>query len=165
MENNNILIQKAGSGDLKEILALQKLAFQTEAEAHGNYDIQPLKQTYESICADFETYTFLKATVDDRIIGSVKSKMNDGIVWVGKLIVSPDFRRKGLGKQLLKEIEKLYPDAIRFQLFTAASSIHNIRLYESVGYKLIGEFTDNEQAGLILVEMAKEKNKNPIVPA
>lgn len=160
MNNHNIRIEKAAFNDLKEILSLQKLAFQTEAEAHGNYDIQPLKQTYESICEDFETYTFLKATIANRIIASVKSRINEGTVWVGKLIVSPDFRRKGLGKQLLKEVEKLYPEAIRFQLFTAASSIHNIRLYESVGYKLIGEFTDDEQAGLILVEMAKEKTGN-----
>jgi len=157
--HNNLSILKATYNDLKEILLLQKLAFQTEAEAHGNYDIEPLKQTYESICEDFKTYTFLKITLNDRIIASVKSKINEGTVWVGKLIVSPNFRRKGLGKQLLNEVEKLYPEARRFQLFTAASSIHNIRLYESVGYKVIGEFTDDKQAELIMVEMAKEKTQ------
>lgn len=160
MNTNNIIIEKACFNDLKEILSLQKLAFQTEAESHGNYDIEPLKQTYESICEDFATYTFLKITLDNRIIASVKSRINEGTVWVGKLIVSPDFRRKGLGKKLLHEVEKLYPEAERFQLFTAASSIHNIRLYESVGYKIIGEFTDDKQAELILVEMAKEKTEN-----
>jgi len=155
MSNNNLRIEKAEFDDLKEILALQKLAFQTEAEAHGNYDIEPLKQTYESICADFSTYTFLKVTQNNRIIGSVKSRIKDGTVWVGKLIVSPDFRKKGLGKQLLNEVEKRYPDAERFQLFTAASSIHNIRLYESVGYTITGEFTDDKQAELVMVEMVK----------
>lgn len=153
---HNVWIAKAGFEDLKEILALQKEAFRTEAELHGNYDIEPLKQTYESISRDFDTYTFLKVTFENRIIGSVKSRSDKGTVWVGKLIVSPAFRRKGLGKMLLAEVEKLHPDATRFLLFTAASSIQNIRLYESVGYKVTREFTDEKQAGLILVEMTKE---------
>jgi len=156
-KNIDMLIQRALQEDLAEILQLQKHAFLTEAESHGNYDIKPLKQTYESILADFSTHSFLKAIVDNKIIGSVKYRNLNDIVWIGKLIVDREFRGQGLGKRLLTEVERLNPDNTKFQLFTAASSSWNIHLYESVGYRICREFTDDRQAGIVMVEMLKIK--------
>ncbi len=155
MEKENINISAAGIADLEEILRLQKQAFITEAESHGNYDIEPLRQTYESILSDFDTCLFLKAVSGGKIIGSVKYKVLDDRVWIGKLIVDPGYRRRGLGRRLLAEVEKANPDAKKFQLFTAASSTHNIHLYESVGYKVCRQYQDDEQAGFLMVEMEK----------
>ncbi len=152
---NEINISTANREDLKEILHLQKQAFITEAEAHGNYDIEPLKQTYESILSDFDSCTFLKAVSGGKIIASVKYRILDDRVWIGKLIVNINFRRQGLGRRLLEEVEKANPKAKKFQLFTAASSTHNIRLYESVGYKLCRQYQDDEQDGFLMVEMEK----------
>jgi len=149
------IITKAKIDDLEEILKLQKRAFITEAQMHGNYDIEPLKQTYESILSDFDTHSFLKALYEDKIIGSIKYRNSDGMVWVGKLIVDPLFRRKGLGRRLLLEVENDNPDASAFRLFTAASSIQNIRLYESVGYSICNEYEDESQSNLLMVEMTK----------
>lgn len=151
----NVIIERAGLQDLKEILQLQKKAFITEAELHGNYNIEPLKQTYDSILSDFEKYSFLKAVNGNVIIGSVKFRVINHIVWVGKLIVDPLFRKQGLGRKLLLEVEKINPEAVKFQLFTAASSIQNIRLYEAVGYVVCGKYKDENQAGLEMVEMIK----------
>ncbi len=151
----NIIIKPARLEDLEEILRLQKKAFLTEAEWHGNYDIEPLKQTYDSILSDFTTHSFLKAVHEDKIIGSIKYRVLDDRVWLGKLIVDINYRKQGLGKRLLTEVERINPEATNFQLFTAASSIHNIRLYESVGYKVCGEYKDDSQADLVLVEMVK----------
>lgn len=150
------MIIKAEFEDLNEILNLQKRAFLSEAESHGNYDIEPLRQTYESITSDFEIYTFLKAVHNGKIVGSIKFRTNGNTVWVGKLMVSPDHRKQGLGRRLLLEVEALNPTASRFQLFTAASSLNNVRLYESVGYQLVRQFDDETQAGMSFVEMIKE---------
>ncbi|MDR2037334.1 MAG: GNAT family N-acetyltransferase [Bacteroidales bacterium] len=155
MKNEHIHISIASLEDLSEILHLQKRAFRTEAESHGNYDIEPLKQTYESILSDFTNYTFLKAMYDGKIIGSVKYRMLDDRVWIGKLIVDTDYRRQGLGRKLLTEVENVNPEAKKFQLFTAASSIHNIRLYESVGYQVCRQYQDETQSDLPMVEMVK----------
>ncbi len=163
-------ITVAGAEDAAEILDLQKRAFVTEAQAHGNWDIEPLRQTLEGVVADFESHTFLKAVeVGDggdggdggafgsvgRIVGSVKFRVLDDRVWVGKLIVDIGCRGRGLGRRLLAEVEALNPGAARFQLFTAASSGHNIRLYESVGYRVVREFGDPAQDGFTMVEMIK----------
>ncbi len=148
----NEIITVAGVEDAAEILDLQKRAFVTEAQAHGNSDIEPLRQTLDGVVADFGSHTFLKAVEagdggdggafgsEGQIVGSVKFRAMDDRVWVGKLIVDIDCRGRGLGRRLLAEVEALNPGAARFQLFTAASSDHNIRLYESVGYRVVREF-------------------------
>ncbi len=156
MSNKEIEITAAREEDLGEILDLQKRAFVTEVLSHGNHDIEPLKQTYEGISADFATHKFLKAMRDGRIVGSVKFRVSDDRVWLGKLIVDIDYRGRGLGRRLLTEVERHNPNAARFQLFTAASSSHNIRLYESAGYRVVREFPDPEQDGFPMVEMIKE---------
>lgn len=157
MTNENIEITVAQIRDLAEILDLQKRAFVTEAEAHGNYDIEPLRQTYDSIVTDFASHTFLKAVCGGVIVGSVKYRAMNESVWVGRLIVDIARRGRGLGKRLLSEVERLNPDATRFVLFTAALSIHNIQLYESVGYRVTRQYIDEGQEGFPMVEMIKEK--------
>jgi len=56
-----ITIKKAEQKDLKEILALQYLAYQSEAKLFGSMDIPPLKQTIEEVCDEYEKGTVLKA--------------------------------------------------------------------------------------------------------
>ena len=149
-------ITAAGEDDAAGILDLQKRAFVTEALAHGKWDIEPLRQTLDEVVADFATHTFLKAVNGDgAIIGSVKYRIFEDRVWVGKLIVDIACRGRGVGRRLLAEVEKHNPAAGRFQLFTAASSDHNIRLYESVGYRVVREFCDPVQDGFTMVEMIK----------
>lgn len=154
MTNETIFV--AGAEDAAEILGLQKRAFVTEAQAHGKWDIEPLRQTLDEVVADFGSHTFLKAVDGDgKIVGSVKFRELDDRVWVGKLIVDTACRGRGLGRRLLARVEQLNPHAARFQLFTAASSGHNIRLYESVGYRVVREFSDPAQEGFVMVEMCK----------
>ncbi|HCC52404.1 MAG TPA: GNAT family N-acetyltransferase, partial [Porphyromonadaceae bacterium] len=105
MEKEKVSISIAGIADLKDILHLQKQAFITEAESHGNYDIEPLRQTYESILSDFNSCLFLKAVSGGKIIGSVKYKALDDRVWIGKLMVDTGYRGQGLGRRLLAEVE------------------------------------------------------------
>ena len=66
------MIEKAQKEDLKEILELQYLAYQSEAKLFGDMDIPPLKQTIEEVGEEFAKGTVLKV-VDDSgdIIGSV----------------------------------------------------------------------------------------------
>ncbi|MYT24140.1 GNAT family N-acetyltransferase, partial [Streptomyces sp. SID7760] len=44
----SVTISAAAAGDTEQILKLQYLAFQREAELYGNYRIQPLTQTLDS---------------------------------------------------------------------------------------------------------------------
>jgi len=61
-------IEIAVSDDLGKILALQKIAYRSEAELVGDFTIQPLMQTIEEIREEFKTSLFLKCVDEDREI-------------------------------------------------------------------------------------------------
>lgn len=129
-----MMIEQATAHDLDEILALQKLAFQNEAQRYNDYTLPPLTQTLEGIRADFERMVFLKASVDGRIVGSVRAYAEDGTCHIGRLVVHPDFQRRGIGCQLMCEIERRFAQVQRFELFTGHASTPALRLYEGLGY-------------------------------
>jgi ribosomal protein S18 acetylase RimI-like enzyme len=152
----NIKITKAEYNDLNDILALQKIAFLSEAEFYNDYTIEPLTQSLDSIHTDFEDYIFLKALCGNEIIGSVKARETGDFCYVGRLIVKPEFQNKGVGKKLLAEIEREFTATKQYLLFTESKSIKNIKLYESVGYKTREEFIDERNPNLIFIKMIKE---------
>ena len=56
-----MIIEKATVSDAEELLALQKLAYRSEAEIYNDFSIPPLIQTLESMEEDFKNQLFLKA--------------------------------------------------------------------------------------------------------
>lgn len=147
-----ILIEKAQTEDLKEIIEFQYLAYQSEAKLFGNMDIPPLMQTIEEVCEEFEKGTILKIVDDSRdIIGSVSAYEENGTVYIGKLMVHPSMQKKGIGTNLLSEIEKQYPNH-RYELFTSTKSIGNIKLYERLGYRIFKEETITEELQFVYME-------------
>ena len=125
----------ATASDLPEILPLQYLAYQSEAALFGTKDIPPLRQTLDEVVKEFEEGTILKLVINSNlIIGSIRAKESDGTVYIGKLMVHPDYQKHGYGTMLLTEIEKHYPSK-RYELFTSTRSTNNIRLYQKNGYK------------------------------
>ncbi len=151
---NMVKIEKADRKDLEDILKLQYLAYQSEAALFGNKDIPPLKQTIDEVIEEYEQGLILKMVDDGMIIGSIRAREADGTVYIGKLMVHPDHRRKGYGRRLLEEIEGYYSGK-RYELFTSTKSINNIRLYQNSGYKEFNRriFKDD----LIFVYMEKNK--------
>ena len=147
-------IYKADYEDLPEILRLQQLAYQSEAALFGNQDIPPLKQTLDEVIEEYNNGIILKMVTENNIIiGSVRAKENNGTVYIGKLMVHPDYRGHGYGTKLLKEIERTFPRK-RYELFTSTRSMDNIQLYNKIGYKAFNQKTVNNE--LILVYMEKQ---------
>lgn len=129
-------ITRAKREDLRDILDLQYLAYQSEAEIYNDYNIPPLMQTLEDVEREFDKGVILKATdKSGKIIGSVRAVCENGSVYIGKLIVHPKRQRQGIGTALLSEIEAHYPDQ-RYELFTGSKSAGNIALYKRLGYKI-----------------------------
>ena len=147
-------IIKAELSDLKEILELQYLAYQSEAALFGNKDIPPLKQTIVELTEEYENGLILKMVSDDKIIGSVRAREKDGTAYIGKLMVHPDYRCKGYGSLLLSEIEKRFPGR-RYELFTSTRSEDNIRLYQKLGYEIFDRKEINDELVFVYLE------KNP----
>ena len=148
-------IKKAERSDLKEILQLQYIAYQSEADLFGSRDIPPLKQTLDEVIVEWNSGTILKMADNNTIIGSVRAKESGGTVYIGKLMVHPDYRHKGYGTMLLSEIEKCFPDK-RYELFTSTRSLDNIRLYQKLGYTIFARKVVNDELEFVYMEKWKE---------
>lgn len=147
-----ITIEKAQDNDLQEILALQYIAYQSEARLFNSMDIPPLKQTIDEVRNEFYKGTFLKAIDESgNIIGSVRAYEKDNTVYIGKLMVQPNMQKKGLGTKLLLAMEKQYPNK-RYELFTSTKSISNIRLYEKLGYKIFRKEAVSQELEFVYLE-------------
>lgn len=153
-----ITIKKAQEEDLKEILELQYLAYQTEAKLFNTTDIPPLKQAIEEVFVEFNKGIVLKA-IDERgtIIGSVRAYQENENVYIGKLMVHPEMQNKGIGSQLLLEIEKEYPNQ-RYELFTSTKSISNIRLYKGLGYEIFKEEFVSQELQFVYMQKVSKYN-------
>ena len=144
-------IQLAGEEDLNEILTLQKLAYQSEADLNNDFDIPPLTQTLEEIRAEFGQALFLKVMEGERIIGSVRAHEKDGTCHIGRLIVHPEYQNLGLGSRLLRDVENRF-ECKRFELFTSERSERNLYLYKKFGYREFKRMALNEKTTLVFLE-------------
>ncbi|MBN1993446.1 MAG: GNAT family N-acetyltransferase [Anaerolineae bacterium] len=147
-----MLITRANIDDAQEILALQKLAYQMEAERYNDDTLPPLIQTLAEIQTDFEKMLFLKAVLDDRIVGSVRAAVVDGACLVGRLIVHPDFQNRGIGTKLMQELEGCFQNIKRFELFTGHKTAGALHIYKKLGYR---EFKQKEMETHTLIFLEK----------
>jgi ribosomal protein S18 acetylase RimI-like enzyme len=145
-------VEKATISDAEEILSLQKLAYQSEAEIYNDFNIPPLVQTLEEIKKDFGIQFLLKAVMDEKIIASVRAHTKEGTCYIGRLIVHPDFQNRGIGTKLMYEIEKIFSTCQRFELFTGARSERNLYLYKKLGYKIFKTAKITDQTTIVYLE-------------
>jgi ribosomal protein S18 acetylase RimI-like enzyme len=155
-------IRPAIIDDAEAILTLQRLAYQSEAAIYDDFTIPPLTETLEDLTARFHDRQFLKAVEDGQIVGSVRGFLWGAILHVERLIVHPEYRRRGIGTALLNQIETLFPTAQHFELFTGNKSTGNIRLYERLGYRTFRQQRVNGKVTLVFMEkMIRVRNFRP----
>ena len=153
------LFLRADKSDAPEILALQKTAYQSEAELYGDDSLPALHQTLEDLendfdrmpqreatvlgargaqdraAADSDRIIFVKAVVNGKIIGSIRGYAMDGTAYLSRLNVHPYFRRRGIGRRLLDEIELVFPQVERFETKTGHQSKRNLYQMTKRGYE------------------------------
>jgi len=130
------LIMKADQDDVAEILALQKVAYQSEAELYGDESLPALQQTMEEMQADFNRMIFLKAVVNGKIIGAVRGYAEENSAHISRVIVHPYFRGRGIAARMVTDIENNFPKVGRFEAFTGHKSKRNIRAFGKLGYRM-----------------------------
>ncbi|MFG2982465.1 GNAT family N-acetyltransferase [Streptomyces sp. NPDC048258] len=152
----SVTISAAAAEDAEQIFKLQYLAFQREAELYGNYLIQPLTQSLDSLKGELATDTVLVARLGDEVVGTVRGSVDeDGTGKIAKLCVHPRLQGHGLGARLLRAVEEaLAGDSAttRFRLHTGHKSESNLRLYRKAGYTQVGGRTASDGVQLVILE-------------
>ena len=129
-------LRSAEPADAGELLTLQLACWVEEARANPGVDIPPLRETLEDVSAWLREWTTLVVRASGRLVGAVRGRLV-GDTWdVGRLMVAPDLRGRGLGRELLSRAEAAAPpDARRLSLFTGVGSAANLRMYQRAGYR------------------------------
>jgi len=55
--------------------------------------------------------SFLVAEVDTKIIGAIVGTHDERKGWINRLVVTPSYRKRGIGKRLVKEVEHHFSKA------------------------------------------------------
>ena len=150
-----IEIRVAGVREAEDILGLQFLCYQTEAELYDDYEIPPLTQTLSDLLREYDTCCILAARIGDEVVGSVRGRLEDGTCHIGRLIVHPRLRRRGLGTRLMRELEERFVTATRYELFTGHLSEDNLRLYHRLGYSEFRREEVSPRLQLVYLEKAR----------
>ena len=157
----NLVIARASKADAEEILVLQRLAYESEARAYGDWNLPPLTQTIEELRQEFADSLVLKAIVEERLVGSVRGRVKHGVCEIGRLMVHPDFQGRGMGSALLQAIEAEFPDAAKYELFTGSKSDATIGLYERHGYVITRSERQSEAVMLVYLEKPGRMAETP----
>jgi ribosomal protein S18 acetylase RimI-like enzyme len=144
-------IQPATISDAAQILALQRLAYESEARLYEDWTIPPMTQTLESLRSEIQNDTVLKAVDGPIIIGSVRATVSDNICQIGRLMVHPSQQGRGIGTALMQAIESRFPAVAEFELFTGSRSEGNIRLYNRLGYAVTGARRVSDRVTLVVL--------------
>ncbi len=148
----------ATEADAERILKLQYLCYQSEAELYGDWAIEPLTQSLDSLRDELKDRHVLVARLGDEVVGSVRGWVDaDGVGRIGRLCVHPRMQRHGLGTRLVRGMEQRLAEGERpvsaYRLFTGDRSLGNLRLYERLGYRRTG--VEEVSTGLSFIGMEK----------
>jgi ribosomal protein S18 acetylase RimI-like enzyme len=130
-----IKIEAISSLDLKEIWQLQRLCFQEEADRYSFAGLEPLTETFGDFCNRYLKYKYLKISVGHKLAGAVRAREDAQGCYIGRLIVAPQFRKRGFGQKLMQAIEREFPHAKRYEIYTGCLSKTSLNLVKKLGYQ------------------------------
>jgi predicted N-acetyltransferase YhbS len=128
-----LTIRRAGENDFPVILKIQREAF---GAYEGTYDTAAwTKETLENITRDSTDKVILVAEWDGAVAGSVRFWNAGGVCVIRLLSVSPAHQGRGIGKALMREIEKYAADAHKLYVCTMLRASRNIAMFLNLGYR------------------------------
>jgi len=128
-----VVVRPMEAGDVDAVLAVQRAAFTIEAQLYDDPSLPPLQESREQLVADLDSSHGLVALDGDRLVGSVRVRVDGTSLHIARLSVAPDQQRRGLGALLLARAESV-AGATEALLFTGHLSASNLRLYARAGY-------------------------------
>lgn len=132
---------------VKELLQIQKQAYQLEAELIGYEHIPPMFDTPDTLQESGET--FYGYFHEGALHGVIAFKIEDNVLDIYRLFVHPEQLRKGIAGKLLNYAENHCTDARKIIVTAAEKNAPAIRLYEKNGFKSCGRKKVDEKLTLI----------------
>jgi predicted N-acetyltransferase YhbS len=128
-----IHVRPATEVDFPALLQVQQAAF---GEYAGIYKLSGwTTETLESLKEDAREKHIFVAETEGEIVGSVRFWTVAGVCVIRLLSVSPGYQSRGVGKALIREIERATTDAHKFYACTMLRTAKNLQFFMDLGYK------------------------------
>lgn len=134
-----IKLKRVKKEDIPILKSIKERAFRSEFERLGftPEDMISIKWHEEML----EKSIYYAACNEHNIIGGVNIFQFDEGYYLCSLFIDEELQNRGLGCEVMKQLEKLHDDRNKWQLETPSSSIQNHHFYEKLGYVHIEDIT------------------------
>lgn len=136
---------------VNDILYLQRVSYQVEAQIIGFDRIPPLMDTISSISKCGETFSGYYSE-NDLLAGIISYKVEGQVLDIHRLAIHPDFFRKGIAQKLLVYVENLNYGFTKIVVSTGLKNEPAINLYRKFGFKRIRTVKMEEGIDIVLFE-------------
>jgi ribosomal protein S18 acetylase RimI-like enzyme len=119
--------------DAEQLLTLQRAAYRVEADLIGFDGIPPLHETLEELTR--QPLQWIGIRINGEIVAALAFAINVGHVDIDRLVVDPAHFGQGFGSALAEELL----DHPRVTVSTGTGNFPARRLYEKLGFRVIGE--------------------------
>jgi len=131
------VLVRLSPADSGEILTLQRAAYVSEAQAHGDLELPPLVQSLEELAAELADPQVLALGLREgaRLLAAVRIRLDGDSADLGRLTVVPDRRVRAWAAACCAMRRNKFPHGVhQLRLFTGEHSLANQRLYQRHGY-------------------------------
>ncbi|MBT2693925.1 GNAT family N-acetyltransferase [Bacillus sp. ISL-55] len=134
-----------------EVLDLQRSSYKIEACLIGTDEIPPLKETFEQLqdCGE----TFIGCFIEGRLAGAVSFKKEGEVIDIYRVMVHPDFFRRGIARKLITQLEQI--EHSEMIVSTGAANTPAVKLYGKLGFERQEDSVVGN--GLVLANFKKQQ--------
>ncbi|MFX3675176.1 MAG: GNAT family N-acetyltransferase [Paenisporosarcina sp.] len=148
-----INLEKAIESDAKAIFDIQVDAFMPLLEKYKDYDTNPANEKIARVITRINNPSggIYKIIVDNILVGVIcifwKAETQ---FWISPMFILSKYQGQGIAQEALTGVEKLFPQAITWELATILEEERNCYLYEKMGFIQTGVLKKlNDNATLV----------------
>jgi ribosomal protein S18 acetylase RimI-like enzyme len=138
-------------GIAERVHALARAAYESEARWIGCDDFPPLRETVAALRGSADTFLVFEQA--GNLLGALSFDPAADPVHITRLVVGPDYWRRGVATALLKELERRGAPGASFAVTTARDNVPATRLYQGQGFQIVGASISPE--GIALFQLRR----------
>jgi GNAT superfamily N-acetyltransferase len=144
-----VSIERATANDAEEMMSLKVRAFSEEFRFYGACSIPPQFNSLERQVRTINVTHYFKILKNDLLVGGICiADRGGGYFTLESFYVDLAHQNRGIGNEVMKLIERMFPQARRWSLETPYLSYKNHRFYEKFGFRKINETVPDFAKGL-----------------
>lgn len=120
---------------VRALFELKRASYLVEAKLINFFEIPPLKESMEELIESGET--FFGYFEGDELAGAISYTIDGPELTICRMVVHPNYFRKGIAQSLLAEVEKNNQEQTVLKVSTGKKNSPAKNLYLKNGYKLV----------------------------